>query len=1094
MELEKQLRTAGWQEGIPDAWQFLTIDAPATAEATKATRFVPRELQDGDHYVPLTSSGEEYSAYSKTIEYRSELAGGWLPGSSTYKQEVWFGSGQRRAVGRVLTLHAISEIKERIEKLLSAMSTTDADMQINSLNAVIGDTDGDARLVDVWLVTSLAGGTGSGTFLDVSAALQAIAAQRPRDDKFKMLNVHRAIAYAPDVFYTVPEDARIGVVPNTLASVSELLNISLSDGTPSEGERIALELMGSPIEVRRPMAPGYTFVQGRSNGSMDFETPDEVYRSTARLLSMHILNKNVRSQFQRYLINNAGRMSTVKELVDLQMQKPNERVDFPVSAMGISTVSLGRSLFADFAARRLAKLIVQQFEESDDKVAQLRKQKQFEPQFRKFLERLGLTESQIMESVRANTQTAIQKIQTEGAAWGAKNREETPKGLRDKFDALVGDLSKEQKEAQANARNEWVKTQSSRIIRESLNSIAEDGVGITLEFLRQTQQELEQIAQRTQQASTSGSSLGSRASKVRAVGSSPGALGKLFGKKAPSKSAQATDGRTYLNELISEFTASFSSTISQFENSLNASMLLGFAEGVVAPLRAAIEDARASLVGLLEVDRESRLMVDSWPDFEATGSLLPAKDEILLEDSVGPQGFNAELFRLIGKSLGKADEKDKDVIPRALGEILAGLMPNGTPTWPTLGGAGAEPASLELTGSYDPKFTGNSDELHGASPGIKPATFSFSLSAESILKWSDSWMRSRVGIESYVNQTLASYLHGSDAEKLLRRRNFVNAIRTAVQRARPMATLNDGALEVIHPGLKLKGYTVISDIPLGEEHGDQRKEIIDIVGKDFKCTFDPSSPATDIQVVRYLGNFVHPAVLDSIMKPMVSEWQDATGEGSTGVSKFWNQRRSRTLSDFVPVPRLLLVDMAKGWTVARILGIIDDQAVRDFLVHEGGLISTPPVAAPTSIAGGYFPKKLLTTVDPTRAIDLFPALMESMMLSFVELSTGDAGILNAYRWLIHAGQNAPSLISAYLLDHPDQRKVLIERINVKVGTQAMEEPDADAVASDLTQFTLAWECRKILSAACSALLEIPTLREGDQGSPQSSSGLNVEGG
>lgn len=1096
-ELETQLRTAGWQGGIPDAWQFLVVDAPAEAEATKASRFVPSSLKDGDHYFPLTTLGQQFSDYSKTIGRRPELAGGWLPGSSADKQEVWDGAGQKRAIGRVLTLHSIAGIKEQIEKLVSATSTTDADMQIKSLNSAIGDTDGDAGRVDVWLVTSLAGGTGSGTFLDISAALQAIAAQRPIGDKVKMLGVHRAIAYAPDIFDALSADDRVGVVPNTVAAVSELLNISQSDGKLSTGERIALELMRSPIEMSTPMAPGYTFVQGRSNGSMDFTTPDEVYRSTARALAMHILNADIRSNFKSYTINNAGRMSTVEELLDEQRQQPNERVDFPVSAMGFASVSLGRSLFADYGARFLAKKIIEQFNESEDKVAQLQKQQQFEPRFRSFLERLEMSETQIIESVKTNTQSGIQKIQTQPREWAAKDRTQSLKGIRTKFEALVGDLSRQEKEAQAIARNEWVRTQSNRIVKESLDSIAVNGVGITLEFLRQTQAELQLIAQRSQQASTSGTTFSSRASTAKAAVTRSGAFSKLLGKKAPSKSAQSSDAPS-LEGLVSEFVTIFSSNIAEFENSLNASMLIGFADGVVAPLRAAIEDARASLVGMLEVDRESQLMVDSWPDTEATGSLLPAKNEIVLENPTGPEGFYQELLRLIKLTLGRTGEGAENAIPRALGEILGGLLPNGTPTWKTASEESTEPVSIGRLSSYIPEFRWNSDELHGASPGVAPAKFAFPISAESILLWCDHWMRSRREIESYVNESLATYLGGTGAEAAKRRRKLVSAISTAVDFAKPMAILNDRTFNIVHPGNQLKGSLVITDIPLGVEHDDDRQAIIGILGKhiekDIESKFDPSSSATDIQIMRYLGNFVHPVVLDSLMKPMVRDWQSALSSGSPGIAGFWNMRRSRTLTDFVPVSRLLLVDMAKGWTVARILGIIDNQAVANFLMNEGGLISTPPAPAPASIDGGYFPKKLLTAVDPSRAKDLLPALMESMMLSFIELSTGDDGIFNAYRWLSYAGRNASSLIGDYLQDHPGETPTLIKQVKKKVDELAKDEPHADAVASDLTQFTLAWEYRNILNAAFSSLLAMLESPEGSQGAPQSSSDLDVEGG
>lgn len=145
---------------VPPIIQFLAIDTTQEAERQDTSA-------DGKTGVELRPNDEHYIV-------RVEDAANLLRGKNPHISEWWpkgarvatikSGAQQLRALGRLALFSAQKEIKRRITQKLDEIR------KIENMNSMQdkGFTVSTGNGVDVYVVTSLAGGTGSGMFLDVA--------------------------------------------------------------------------------------------------------------------------------------------------------------------------------------------------------------------------------------------------------------------------------------------------------------------------------------------------------------------------------------------------------------------------------------------------------------------------------------------------------------------------------------------------------------------------------------------------------------------------------------------------------------------------------------------------------------------------------------------------------------------------------------------------------------------------------------------------------------------------------------------------------------------------------------------------------------
>jgi hypothetical protein len=184
--------------------------------------------------------------------------------------------------------------------------------------------------------------------------------------------------------------------------------------------------------------------------------------------------------------------------------------------------------------------------------------------------------------------------------------------------------------------------------------------------------------------------------------------------------------------------------------------------------------------------------------------------------------------------------------------------------------------------------------------------------------------------------------------------------------------------------------------------------------------------------------------------------------------------------------------MAKGWVVARLLGYVSNDRIRAFHDSRGAA----PLAIWTSGGDKNFPSPLLD-VDFENSRSYFPALMESFMLAFLDLSSGESDSLEAYAQLGRLGTESPRWISQWVaegllegsptsLSHlsPDaavagqatqsaaERQALVKEELTRRRDSLMRDvvslPETDM---NFNHFDREWELRHVMLSALDQLLE-----------------------
>jgi hypothetical protein len=307
-ELESRLRSYGWTEGIPDAWQFLHIDAPQLVEDGQGD--IAHELHDAEHYLGLAKTGVKFSAYTRTLNDEVEALAGWRPDPTHDWGPVWLGAGQRRAVGRVIAMANLADVGERLDQAILKMSGSEASAQLNRLATVMGERAVASAAPVVGLISSLGGGAGAGMLLDISLLLRGHATAGN-----EFLSQHFTVLYPADIFSTLPAEARTGIAPNTLAGFSELISANQHEGAVSVGDDHILSRAGSSQTVTGNRTANVNFIMGSRNSEIVLSSPDDIFRSTARGLAAFLTNPQIGDYLTGKVIINYTAFSSPVELI-----------------------------------------------------------------------------------------------------------------------------------------------------------------------------------------------------------------------------------------------------------------------------------------------------------------------------------------------------------------------------------------------------------------------------------------------------------------------------------------------------------------------------------------------------------------------------------------------------------------------------------------------------------------------------------------------------------------------------------------------------------------------------------------------------------
>lgn len=946
-DLKSRLASRGWHDDLPTAWQFLHIDTPAFADVSDAGPL------GRIRYAGLTMGGEEYAQLDQQIALRGDGAlrhyTTWRPDPKLVMVSPEFAAGQYRAVGRVIAMAAGSRLVQELQDTATAVRNADIESLSAASHALGDDQPAGSTRTWVFVISSLAGGSGSGIFLDVCDALRML-------EGFDGLGDSLGILFTPDIFRDVKGVAGAGLRPNALASLSELLSAVWNHDAPSANEFSLLTMPGVlvPKDSNTFRGPRRTFLVGLTNS---METQHDIYRVVASALGAIITNRSTQDRIAEVTTGDwdiAGKPSDDSGLTAGETQ--------PFNSIGYGSLSLGRHRFATYGSYRLTGELARHLltghrpegsTDSDvvllDTVA--------DGYLNVFLGDAGLLEmgpqhNQILDEIRGGAFRSVAEPLSrevrdsilQSATAGLTEL------IKDAFVALLDRLIPERREQFLAERHKeyesraaaWVSSVQERTMDALLNSLTVNGGRGTLAVLNAAIRHLD--AEIVNQLNAEALALRDRASK-----SSVPATMKLLAN-APKK---ILSNSAIVRQAVQSNVEGWFCQSEDDLASMAARLVHDYVRGVLEPLSSALESALDGLARDWGGRPGEPSPLPRWASGVVSDDLLPAPYEIILEDASKWQATFEELAKRHVNSEFPDD---------AVREILAKILRED------------EHLCRRLSAWSPPSNVLN------ASGGASRARFVFDIDIRSLLMVCTGYIE-KPGTEfsDFIREPLAHWLAPSgqlDKEKL---RTFVARMSDMQRIARPLVELDQNVARTLYGGLDTTDFhRILTPIPLDRAH-PAFSEIERLLAQDFNysdteltAAFKGDGNAIVLDVVSTLRGPVSPLMIKTLTEPIASmfEAHSESRAARAGGDDLWFARRSRPLLNALPVPPHLARAFLRGWFIGRGLGLIT--------IEE---LSHPKIW----VKDQWIPMTSLLGRRPAYSNEVLPAVLEGLGLVLVRL-------------------------------------------------------------------------------------------------------------
>lgn len=977
-KLQQYLTFAGYDGPFPRAFQFLAIDVPADEDTSLELRQIP-----GVRYVGLA---QEYATYRGENGADSILMGlgaasaefsRWRPNPDGVDVSLIRGAGQQRAVGRVVTSVFNARIEPAIRQAIDEC-TGHPDELVECARRLGYDVLGtdDLKLPLVVLVSSLGGGAGSGMFLDVADMLRMSA----RASDTWLRESLCGVLYDPSVFEIDGVDADGGIAPNALAAIGETVAGQWKPWTPS---RLLTNFTGS---LGNYAGLEYTFLVGSSNGVVDFDGPMAVIDATATALSAWVTNSEFANQTDSFTIGNWSQNPIVTRLP--LHGGPSTRL--PLSSFGFSRLSLGTTLFGAYSAERLTRSAVddllQEPRGTDDDPratpAQRAAMRVGEAGYKivyDFLNHCGLNEDspdgrgtgadQVLEAIGD-----VHALETE-CVLAVQNVLGNVRDIRNLIGQFEGREAFDLKPVPAKLRAvheqraiEWARAIQPKVIEEAMGLAAVEGLPVAIELLAQVQERL---------SVRFPSQLREEAAKMQRENPWLSRRERISDVKARG----ATIPKSVRDGMESIVRGRIRTDVGADLRMMCAELLEDLADHFIAPLRLAMRDAE----GVLRQERTSQ-RYRILADVAVPARLRPSKSEISLTEV---SEFDRLYEDLLGQTVGSTKDAVRDV---SCGRYGAQRSYDTAP---------AEFHPFRIVQPWVCELEERSPERSIA----QPVSLDLHLSVAELEHRANHWLAadSSTAIGRFMHMSIRDWVNDPRVESAKRKQRgaqLASQLSRAFDLAEPLVELNAAWRDRTHQAVGVSPR----DFHLNRISLDETDPGYDDVVRVLKTKLGKSDvsshlatghadgrDARSIEIFSILRPLT-PSCFESLVHPIVNNWQSTTANSMNGSSNFWRHRRARPLLDSVPLRQDVLETLARGWTTANIIGRLDiDPRTKAATIH-----------APDGPRRFLHPSLSTITAEDK---DIFGRILESALLAEFVAATGTSEHLDALEELLRLGNS-----------------------------------------------------------------------------------------
>lgn len=930
--LMRRLRQHGWKRpDLPGAWQLVAFDT-----VTDQTRDgYPAPLLPASCYSGLVDPKTEYEEVRDILVgrvpgvTRLHAFAGWLPKDIPF--EIVYGAGQNRGVGRAVSAWKLQTIHQRLSEAHSAARDPRSVESLREAAQLLG-ADGVSNSTMAVVISSIAGGTGSGMFLDVIEGLKAVDSSLGARAQ--------VVLFGPDVFGPVIRDGKGENIPaNTLAALSSI-GAGAWGGNVSIGTKALYGMSGMGGVVARtdstdPMLGSrYNYIIGAVNtrGVKVGET-DDAYRAVGDSLAALVAEEDVLDGFNLFFRTNVFDNSWQATICDDRsgLKTVNEpRFTNPFASFGSARLTLGLDRFVEYASQSIARSAVERllwprFDEDpdDDRTDAERVQDRTALRWPEFLRASGLDErgenDQVLDRIQPQDHDQVvsafsnELLQRAGGGVGADGQSPADWLTRIRADLP---LRIEQFRRERRAAIELEASRFASVFEQEILGVvgrfaASEGLSVASELVRRLVEEVRFVGLEELPREAS--------DHERQLDELDGRLASALGgglSLVPATHPVIGQVRDVLRMAAARFLEP------SVRRRVAAELLDGMRAEVLEPLAYALRQGREALSLSATGERLPNNQPNPFLDYPRLGDrpgsrFEPGPTEFLLVDTDRYRDdLEDNLRRTYPAEL--ADQWEQRTIERTILDL------------PLVAEAGEQPALVAVRAGWMPtspalRWRADASPQAG-SYTIPTETGAYREVAEERLSDPDS------AVGRYLAQTLDDYLRVSDvAERTRRWDAFTNGLLSAFEASAPLASINTALLPKLHPGAeKRPTFKVLSPIPV-----DPTGELIDLYKQvqnqlearghwddNARKAFKRSNTA-QVDIFQAFGVGVSAMAFTSLMRPVAEAW-NAVRFDDNKAEGFRAYKRARPLTETIPASYDRIEHMVSGWVVSGLLGLRRD--------------------------------------------------------------------------------------------------------------------------------------------------------------------------
>jgi len=1018
--LDRRLKQKDWNKGIPGSWQFIQVDT--TYDGVE----FPAPMLPLEDCIVMVGPGQTYDQMVRSLENRiaapeerKKALAGWLaPGSAV---PIAAGAGQVRTLGRAVSAAGLANLRNGLKTAVDKIQAPDNMSELEELSARLhpkSGMSGTKKSPVVIVVSSIAGGSGAGMFMDVTETLKSL------DPSSDWLQKSTAYLYTPEVFDSIPAQMRAQIPMNALGAMNEILAGLWADES-SEGSDILYNSSGVKVnrqKAKGAIGPAGIYLVGSKNANgvniaqgADGAGMDEVFMAVGEAIAGLVTDEGLADNYEAYFYTNvfanSGKNTTLADHSGLC--RPDDVLErMPFGAVGFARVTIGMDRLMDYASEGLAKgqihtLLFPRFMPVDplnpipdaEHIERAKNAKRDD-----FVQGSRLNEKnpndQVVNFLRGDEINASPwdgspgAVQDAGASRKRKAQEhamgcvpraaQNPSStqsasnwvtmLLQQSSTLLPKFLAEQRSGTEARAQLWSEEIQNHLVEYAAMWVSRDGLQVTAEMFKILRDDLKVVASQE---------LPQDAEKMRARGidfesAVAGRLGTGTNLSVNSPEvSQALQALQIGAERLAE------AALLEYASKL----ILNIVKSVLEPI---IEECEVSYAlisqevlpsvgggGSGRLFKEFADLKNDRSNRYVSSRYKPRQVERMLIES---DTFPNEFERIVKMDL-LDDDKDN------WASIALVWSMQGIPLRAKDSRVKVE-AKQTMVKVEVPWVPEDPHARKDSTLGAQTMEMCLPHSISELVERNRTWLED--GESSFGRQyrmALADYCSaGSKSVQSERQQGFLSAFTDLLQLSSPLVSINANAVETFHhhpnPQLTPLGTTLhLTAIPF-DVQSETGKKCVEILQRaeqgnplDFK--FDSSSVTPDLLGFSTVKVAMSPMVYSSLMEPIANSWLTSSGN-ATSVHAFWDGRRARPLTEALPMPPEIRLSMITGWFISYIFG----ERRKD--ISNTALGTKWEIWSPSK---GWlaFPHPLLPVSASDRSP--LPAILKSMSLAIVEAGT-----------------------------------------------------------------------------------------------------------